>query len=169
MIFGSSENFIKSGPVDLVFITKVRHEIQENYGSILGTYFSYLRIFIVEHCVHFLRVFDCFSMVSRLDFRIFVFLELWNLDRCFLGTLNFIFLKFWRQTPNNDEDPRKTIFKSLDMNFIWIKNMKWPFAIFLLSSKGIPSTPQHSDSHHGFLWCYGRLSMDILQNTAASL
>ena len=36
-------------------------------------------------------------------------------------------MTFRRWAPAKDSDPRKQIFKILDMNFISIKNMKWEF------------------------------------------
>ena len=51
----------------------------------------------------------------------------------------------WRWGPEHDDDWLNKIYTSLDMNFISIKSMKWQS--FLFSSRGIPNTPQHSDSH----------------------
>ena len=39
MILGTSKFWSKIGPVYLLIITKILHKIQENYGSILGTYY----------------------------------------------------------------------------------------------------------------------------------
>ena len=39
MILGTSKILSKSGPVDLLIITKMRQRIQEKYGIILGKYY----------------------------------------------------------------------------------------------------------------------------------
>ena len=90
----------------------------------------------------------------------------------FVGNLStsFFYGILWRWGPETYEDWLNKIYKSLDLNFISIKNMKWKFSnmykisfenikhfwnqetktknkeTFHISSRGIPSTPQHFDS-----------------------
>ena len=65
----------------------------------------------------------------------------------------------WRWAPENDEDPGKNIFKTLDMNFISIKNMRWKSANFCISSKGTPAplnipTPTLAPDQGGPVACH---------------
>ena len=72
----------------------------------------------------------------------------WNYIFCFGPFEYLIFQISWRWGPGNDEKWSNEISKIMDMNFI---SMKKPWnghlVTFVFSSKGIPSTPQHSDSH----------------------
>ena len=53
MIWGTSEIWSKSGPVDLRFITKMVQRIQEKYGIIFKHIFSYLNFLELRKFVKF--------------------------------------------------------------------------------------------------------------------
>ena len=61
-----------------------------------------------------------------------------------LGMLTIYFLQFAkRQAPTNDEDPRKQIFKILDMSSISIKNIKYKFNKIWKTHKTINTKPHN--------------------------
>ena len=119
-------------------------------GTSLNNLFSYLRTWDYENCVRSVR--PTFQFVDLLilsksvalkneiaEFEILKF-EVSNFR-------NFEKLKSRGRAPEIDEYPHEKSLKSWICISYLSKSMKWTFGIFLFSNEGIPSTPQHIDSH----------------------
>ena len=135
MVFGTSNMFIKSAPAYPVFITKIFQRMQEQSWEHLR------KIFFISENLEFSQIWKVWVLIFwTFGFRIFEV---------------FVFSKLWILLFEISEDGHRTM-----MN-IPVKNLQTPgyeFHIyqktwnghlvkFLFSSKGILSTPQHSDSH----------------------
>ena len=119
MILGTSICLSKSGPGDLPIIFKMLHKIQEKYGIILEKYYlcqsgTQNNYFVFQrNCMSWVPSFSVFP-----DF-VGLFVCLWN-----VGTF---FEKIVEMRIENEKLSIKNICKSLDMNFISIKSMKYKF------------------------------------------
>ena len=117
MILGTSKILSKYGPSDPVLITKNTSKHIRNYGNILEKYYfhswesetsSFFKT--IERCIHhFLGI-----VVWILSF----FLEHMNI---------YFYINLRRGGSGNDTFSINNISKSLDRNFISIKNMKWKY------------------------------------------
>ena len=129
MIFGTSICLSKSGPVDLLTITKMLQRIQEKYGDILE------HIIFVNLGLMFLKMFE-----QNVCPRYHDFVLLSSRVSHLFEYLIFILI-FTKMRIENDEDRMNKIHKSLDMNFKSIKKHEmeiWQnLQTFLVSRKGI--------------------------------
>ena len=107
--------------------------IQANMDTVSGGLFVFLQMWES----HVLKMFE--SICTVVPFYSFRF---WNFG--FLIRYQVL----WRWAPEKDENWLNKISKAMDMNFIsHLKTWNVHLVTFVLSSKGIPSTPQHTDPH----------------------
>ena len=98
MISGTSKVLSKSGPVDLLKITKMLHKTQENYGTILGKY-CFCRYGThkisnkIEICMSYVPVLFVVSPLFRFSCVFLIYILKILLRRWGLKIMNFISLK----------------------------------------------------------------------------
>ena len=110
----------KSGPGDLLSITKNASKNQENVGTSWGN-IIFVDMGTKKH--------DVFHLLHMYRLLIFVGGEL---------SISVLYYIFWRWGSGNDEDLFNNIYKSLDITFISIKNMKCTFDnVYEISFKNI--------------------------------
>ena len=118
-ISGTSKIWSKSAPIDLLTITKMLQTIQGNYGpwnhpgKIL-----LLSIWDSRHFKMFEKVCPRYHVFRSLFFAFFVEMR-----------VHILKIVLWRWGTEDDKLSIDKMYKSLEMNFISINNMKWFFVI----------------------------------------
>ena len=111
MISGTSKIWSKPGPVDLPIITKMSQNIQEQLWNPLGK-------------IWFSSIWDAFFFGNFRNMYV-----LGTHDFCYFCRkwVHMLKIFWWRWGLINAKFPINKMYKSLDVNFISIKKMKWKF------------------------------------------